>query len=89
MRQSSSLAGGRYNFQEDKMTETNLIDQIIDETRKSHNKVSDIVTSQVKNLLEGEFAKRKFTAAEIKRTAEQLIANLNTAERENHENKND
>lgn len=71
------------------MTKTNLIDQIIDEARKSHNKVSDIVISQVKNLLEGEFAMRKFTAAEIKRTAEQLIVNLNATEGENHENKND
>lgn len=71
------------------MTETNLIDQVIDDTRKSHNKVSDSVMSQVRNLLEGEFAKRKFTPAEIKRIAEQLIVNLNTAEGENHETKND
>lgn len=71
-----------------KMTETNWINQVIDDTRKSHSKVSNIVISQVTNLLEGEFAKRKFTPAEIKKTAEQLVAKINDTEAENHENKN-
>ena len=70
------------------MTETNWINQVIDDTRKSHSKVSNIVISQVTNLLEGEFAKRKFTPAEIKKTAEQLVAKINDTEAENHENKN-
>lgn len=70
------------------MAETNWINQAIDDTQKSHSSVSSIVISQVTNLLEGEFAKRKFTPAEIKKIAEQLIAKINDAEAENHENKN-
>ena len=61
------------------MSQTQLwIDKRLGETRRGQPKVTDAVTSHIKNLLEGDFSERSLSRGEMKVTATTLISKMDT-----------